>query len=444
MTKKRSTPAARPNEDHPAQDRAAIRVLIGAEAGKRPTDLFPEALDELRPDARGEVVEVVYAVLRDWAHLSATVERLANPPVRERDRARAIYFLHQHLRGARGAEEVQASLQNLELAQAASVYAGVLTGLAFEARLALEHHLPEWLVAQLLADHGPVEGERLVRAQSEAPPFTLRVNTLRSTREALQAALRDRGVESTPTRWASAGLTLDRRRDVYSWPEFHAGAFEVQDEGSQLIAELVAPPPKGLVVDLCAGAGGKTLALAALLKGQGRLIAADVPSAEHRLKELRRRAARAQLTNLQVISTPAEGPLPEALAHHAGAVDRVLVDAPCSGTGVLRRNPEARLSLAPERIERLVATQRRIVERALGLLHPRGRLIYATCSLLRAENDLVLEQILAAHPGLTLVPAKEIWGKAKAEALGDGQVLRLLPSRQGTDGFYAAVLRPKT
>ena len=171
------------------------------------------------------------------------------------------------------------------------------------------------------------------------------------------------------------------------------------------------------------------------------MLACDVPSAEKRLDELGRRARRAGLSNLQAVITPAEGAWPEPLARLEHKADRVLVDAPCSGSGVLRRNPEARLSLTAEKVGRLAELQLRILERALSLVHPKGRLIYATCSLLRAENDGVIERFLAKHPDLERVPLKEILGKELALGIGDGDVLRLLPSRHGSDGFYAAVLR---
>lgn len=421
--------------------RVGIRVLIGVEAGRRATDLFPEVLPELPPSERGEVVETVYAVLRDQRRLEAAVNAIATAPVRARDRARAWYLAHLVRRGALSPEAAQDNLQGLDFARLPSAYEAVLHGLGFDARLALEHNLPEWLVVALLADQRPVEGEALIRALSEAPPFTIRANRLKGDRQSLAEQLAAHGVPTTSTRWSPDGLNLDRRRDVYGYTEFQAGAFEVQDEGSQLIALLVAPPPKGLVIDVCAGAGGKTLALGALLKGQGRLLACDVPSAEKRLEELGRRARRAGLSNLQVVITPAEGAWPEPLARLEHKADRVLVDAPCSGSGVLRRNPEARLSLTAEKVERLALLQLRILERALSLVHDKGRLIYATCSLLRAENDGVVERFLAAHPELERVPAKEILGKELAQGIGDGEVLRLLPHRHGTDGFYAAVLR---
>jgi len=207
----------------------------------------------------------------------------------------------------------------------------------------------------------------------------------------------------------------------------------VMDEGSQLVAELVAPPPGGRVLDACAGAGGKTLALGALLAGKGRVLALDTDG--KKLEELRRRARRAGLTNVEARPIK-EGPL-----GIKGQFDRVLVDAPCSGLGTLRRNPEARWRLTPADLDELPARQRAILERYAPLVAPGGRLVYATCTVDAAENDAVVDAFVRAHPDFTPVPAKEILGRARALELGDGERLRLLPHVHGTDGFFAAVLR---
>jgi 16S rRNA (cytosine967-C5)-methyltransferase len=212
--------------------------------------------------------------------------------------------------------------------------------------------------------------------------------------------------------------------------------FEVMDEGSQLVAEAVAPPPGGRVVDACAGAGGKTLGLAALRGGQGRILALD-PNGK-KLEELRRRARRAGLSN--VAARELRGPsLPDEA--RLGAWDRVLVDAPCSGLGTLRRNPEARWRLQPAAVDGFPSQQLSLLVTYAPLVAVGGRLIYATCTVLRSENDQVIERFLAERPDFALVPLKEIWGKERAEPLGGGTLLRLTPQAHDTDGFFAAVLR---
>jgi 16S rRNA (cytosine967-C5)-methyltransferase len=224
-------------------------------------------------------------------------------------------------------------------------------------------------------------------------------------------------------------LTIVSPTNPFRTEAFREGLFEMQDEGSQLIAELVAPPPRSAVLDFCAGAGGKTLALAALLSGKGRVIAHDVSAPK--LEELMRRARRAGCSNVE---TRRE-------LDRVAPVARVLVDAPCSGLGVLRRNPELRLRLDPEALAKFPAEQLAILERAASWVAEGGRLIYATCTFAAEENERVVQAFLQRHPELEQVPVKEILGRARAESIGDGKVLRLFPQAQGTDAFYAAVLR---
>jgi 16S rRNA (cytosine967-C5)-methyltransferase len=221
--------------------------------------------------------------------------------------------------------------------------------------------------------------------------------------------------------------------NAFALSAFRDGLFEVMDEGSQLVADLVAPPPGGRVVDACAGAGGKTLAIGAALGGKGRMLALDTDG--KKLEELRRRARRAGLTNVEAKQV-GDGPLAV-----KGQFDRVLVDAPCSGLGTLRRNPEARWRLTRATVESFPAQQVALLVTYAPLVAVGGRLIYATCTVARAENDLVIERFLAERDDFVAVPVKEIWGRERALRLGDGMTLRLFPNRHDTDGFFAAVLR---
>jgi 16S rRNA (cytosine967-C5)-methyltransferase len=301
-------------------------------------------------------------------------------------------------------------------------------------RLAVELSYPDWIVARFIAELGLEEATRLCAEMNGRAPLTVRANTVRVSREELAGRLAEEGVETTPTPLAPHGLRFSRHVNAFGLDAFREGLFEVQDEGSQLVAEACAPPPRGLVVDACAGAGGKTLALAALAGGKGRVVALDVDG--RKLEELRRRARRAGLTNVQ-----AREPGPEASYGLGGRADRVLCDAPCSGLGVLRRNPEARWRLTPDAVAELPTRQLAILEQYAGLCAPGGRLVYATCTVLRAENDDVVDAFLAAHPEFERVLLKEILGAARALAIGDGTSLRLLPHRHGTDGFFTAALR---
>ncbi|HTM23276.1 MAG TPA: RsmB/NOP family class I SAM-dependent RNA methyltransferase [Kofleriaceae bacterium] len=326
------------------------------------------------------------------------------------------------------------------------VVAGIDTELAREPdgarRIAATSSLPDWLAEALVAELGADGAESLARALNQRAPMTVRANLLVNDREALAAALAAEGITTTPGAHTATALHADTRANLFALASFKAGRFEVQDEGSQLIADLVAPPPRGLVVDYCAGAGGKTLAIAAAMGNKGRIVACDV--AAGKIAELRKRARRNRVTTVQAIELA--GGWPAALAALEGKADRVLVDAPCTGVGALRRNPEARWRLTPADLARLPGEQLAIAEQALRLVAPGGRLIYATCSLLRAENQGVIDQLLTRHRDLEPVPVKEVWGKERATPLtdADGRYLVLRPDRHGTDGFFAAVLRRRS
>ena len=310
-------------------------------------------------------------------------------------------------------------------------------------RLALATSLPDWLAARLLSEYGN-EADAIAQAFNRRPPQTLRVNTLKATREGLIVSLNKQKLEAHATPLGKAGVIVDTPTNVFGLKAFLDGLIEMQDEASQLVAELVEPAPGSLVIDACAGAGGKTLALGALMKNRGRLIALDIN--ERRLDELRRRARRAGLSNVRAIRISGEDQgWPPEIAAFAGKADRVLVDAPCSGIGALRRNPEARWRLKEEDLARFPGEQEAIARRAMSLVKPGGRLIYATCTLLREENEGVIEKLIAGSE-FSLVPLKEIVGKKLADKITDasGLYLKLLPNRHGTDGFFAAVLRRKS
>jgi 16S rRNA (cytosine967-C5)-methyltransferase len=312
-------------------------------------------------------------------------------------------------------------------------------------RIGVRESYPDWIVRTLLAERSADDASKLLQAMNRRAPLTVRANRLKNTREELADRLKQESVGSHASPLALDALELDTHLNAYGLTAFKEGRFELQDAGSQLIAELVAPPPRGLVVDACAGAGGKTLALGALLHNRGRLVALDV--SERKLDELRDRARRAGLSNVRAFPVD-EARLDESIAalpgKLAGAADRVLCDAPCSGLGVLRRNPEARWRLSPADLEELPRTQRRILDAYAPLVAIGGRLVYSTCTVTAVENDGVIAGFLAAHPNFEEVPAKEILGSERALAIGDGRRLRLEPHVHDTDGFFAAVLRRRS
>jgi len=325
----------------------------------------------------------------------------------------------------------------VDLASTAAEGAGLGTAAGIE-REALRLSHPTWLMQRLSDQLGADEAAHLAGSMNQRAPLTIRANTARTTREALAARLADEGVQARATVLAPAGLVLETRVNAFGLSAFRDGLFEVMDEGSQLVAEVVAPPPAGKVVDACAGAGGKTLALGAVMGGKGRLLALDVDG--RKLEELRRRARRAGLTNVTARQVGGDGGALPAEAR-PGGWDRVLVDAPCSGLGTLRRNPEARWRLTPDVVDAFPARQVALLITYAPLCAVGGRLIYATCTPLADENDRVVDRFCAERDDFVRVPLKEIWGRELAAKVGDDHVLRIFPHTHDTDAFYAAVLR---
>jgi len=297
--------------------------------------------------------------------------------------------------------------------------------------------LPDWVIPGFRARFGDtLEAE--AAAMEQPAPVDLRANLLKGTREEAAASLAAEGIEATPTPWSPWGLRLPSRRPVTATKAYESGLIEIQDEGSQLIALLTDARPGLRVADLCAGAGGKTLALAAAMQNRGRITACDVNAP--RLEGAVRRLRRAGVDN-------AERHLFEAgdrwAKRRAGQFDRVLVDAPCTGTGTWRRNPDARLRTGSDDLRELAIKQREILDMAAELVRPGGRLVYATCSLLPEEDEDQISGFLGRHPDYAPFPLAEAWAAAGATgpAPAEGDYLVTTPARHGTDGFFAAVLQ---
>lgn len=308
------------------------------------------------------------------------------------------------------------------------------------ARLGIERSLPDAIAERLIRAFGESRADEIGAALLGRAPFTVRVNLHKATRAEAQARIeRDLGVASTPTAHAPAGLTLERRVALQGSAVFEEGWIEPQDEGSQLIALALGARPGEVVYDACAGAGGKTLAIADAMAGQGRLLAFD--REEDKLTELKKRARRASLTNHQTHTLDFVRLSPEL----AGRADRVLVDAPCTGTGAFRRQPDARWRVTENHIRELPARQVTLVQRAADAARPGGLVLYATCSVLREENEAVVEEALARDARLEPVPLSETLGAERAAALGATFQVRVGPgpTAQDPDGFYFALLRRK-
>ncbi len=300
--------------------------------------------------------------------------------------------------------------------------------------LAVRLEVPEWILPQLEARFG----ERLVpemAAMATPAPLDLRVNTLRTTRDQARAALAAEGMEAAPTPLSPWGLRVAGRRAVSTGPAFQAGLVEIQDEGSQLVALLVGARPGMRVVDWCAGAGGKTLAVAMEMENRGHIVACDVH--DKRLDGAVRRLRRAGVHNVeQHLIVPGE----KWAKRRAGGFDRVLVDAPCTGCGTWRRNPDARLRLTENDLAELVVKQAAILDTASRMVKPGGRLVYATCSLLPTENEDQVSAFTVRHPDFTVVPLAEAW-PLETPPPAPGEFLSLTPLRHDTDGFFGAVLQ---
>ena len=280
------------------------------------------------------------------------------------------------------------------------------------------------------------ELEREMAALNAGAPIDLRVNLLKADREAARRALAVEGIAAEPTPWSSIGLRLMERVPLGGLAAVKDGLVEVQDEGSQIAALLVDARPGMRVVDFCAGAGGKTLALAAQMANHGKLIACDVSA--RRLEKGARRLRRAGVDNVErrVLTSERD----KWVKRQAGGFDRVLVDAPCLGTGTWRRNPGYKWRVTPEELAGLIVRQQQILNSAARLVRPGGRLVYATCSVLHEENEAQADAFLAASPEFSVVPAAKVWHEAiGGVAPGGERFLRLTPARHGTDGFFVAI-----
>ena len=411
---------------HPGQV-AALAAAIGEVAPlSGPADNALSAYFRRHPDLgardRAFVAEGVFA----WLRRKRSLEALA-----QRTDAR-------HLALATTVREGLASVRDLASAlttEESSWLAEFKSRLRDELPAPVAADVPDWLWERLGEVYGDDTRDALTRTWQTSAPFDLRVNALKAKRDDALAALAAEGLDVAPTPYAPLGIRVRGRPSLARHPWLMDGRLEVQDEGSQLVAQLVAPRRTDMVVDFCAGAGGKTLALGALMRSQGRLYAFDV--SQPRLDRLAPRLARSGLSNVHV----------QRLAHErdtkvkrlAGKIDRVLVDAPCTGFGTLRRNPDLKWRQTPDDVAELTTKQARILTAAATLLKPHGRLVYATCSVLPEENDAIVDAFLAAHPMFSALDVAAELARYDV-ALDTGPRLRLMPHVHGCDGFFAAVL----
>lgn len=389
---------------------------------------------DLGTKERAFVAEAVYGVLRRLRFLSTVTANAEDDP----DDARKLILAYLLRVQGMSIRELEPMLTEQQIEWAHMIKAKSTDALP----LAVQADVRDWLWDKLVAQYGEAQALMIGRSMQEQAKLDLRVNTIKGNREEILAKLiaeNTSGLSNiSPTPYSPIGIRMPNRMNISRHVLFTEGKIEVQDEGSQLLAYLVAPKRGMMVADFCAGAGGKSLAMGALMRNTGRLYAFDV--SEKRLHNLGQRLKRSGLSNLhaQVINSESDAKLKR--LH--GKFDRVLVDAPCSGLGTLRRNPDLKWRQMPEDIAELNLKQASILGRAAKLTKPGGRLIYATCSLLSDENEAIAEAFLANHPDFVQINAAEILAQQQIN-LDTGPYLKLLPHLHDTDGFFAAVFEKK-
>ena len=418
-----------------------IEALTLAGAGRRPSDAviaeFFRARHYLGASDRRFIAETAYGVIRHHRLLAARARHaLGLPAAAPIDPATLIAALQGAAPDA-DAGAIASAIGEHWMSGGASCtefLRGVRSGLAEESAwpLAVRHSIPDFVAEEWTRRFG-TEAEALCEASNSQPPLAIRVNTLRGNVAACAESLSREGIATSAGLLSPAGLVLSRRINTGALRAFREGLFEMQDEGSQLIAPLLEARPGMAVLDACAGGGGKSLHLAALMENRGEIRALDVDRS--RLENIDLRARRAGATIIH------SGALrPGSAPPGQGRYDGVLIDAPCSGTGTFRRNPWLKASCTAEASHTLGGRQRELLRRYAPAVKPGGRLVYATCTLLDCENRDVVKDFLAQRPDFTLCDAAEVLRRQGVPISAEGPWLELLPHRTGTDGYFAAVM----
>jgi len=419
-----------------------LEVLALALAGRRPADTvvgeFFRARHYLGSSDRRRIAESCYGVIRHHRLLAARALRALGRPEGSPVDALLLVAVHEAVSSNDDADVIASALgdrwQVAGMGSADFVRA-VRSCAAGEPAwpLAVRHSLPDFVAAEWARRFPPDEAEALCAASNAQPPLAIRVNTLKGSVASCTAALEKEGIAAAAGNFSPVALVLPRRINTASLRAFRDGLFEMQDEGSQAIAPLLDVRPGMAVLDACAGGGGKSLHLAALMENRGEITALDVDRT--RLDRLRLRARRAGVSIVRSEVVRRGSP-----ALRAGGYDAVLVDAPCSGTGTFRRNPWAKLACTEDASRSYALRQRELLRRYGVAVRPGGKLVYSTCTLLEAENRAVVEDFIALRPEFTLCDAGGILTPLGVHAAAGGPWLELLPHRTGTDGYFAAVM----
>jgi len=401
----------------------ALRTILPLEHPADTTLRYFFKNERIGSNERALIAETVFGVLRHRLLLEKACVDRATP--------RRMALAHMVRYGGYNLREIQPVLKREEKEWLATVK-GVK---AEEQLLSVQAELPEWLIEKMRTSYSDEEILTLGLAMQQGAPLDIRVNTLLAKRDDVLQQLHAQNIDATITPYSPIGIRLKEKIPLNKDALFTEGKVEVQDEGSQLLGYLLAPKRNDMVVDFCAGAGGKTLMLSAMMGSKGRLYALDV--SEKRLTNLKPRLKRSGASNIQPMLIAHENDLK--VKRLAGKIDRVLVDAPCSGLGTLRRNPDLKFRQSPRSIEELNQKQTAILASASRLVKKGGRLVYATCSILPEENQHIVQAFLAEHPEFLLLPAGEVLQQQKID-IEMGDYLELRPNLHATDGFFAAVM----
>lgn len=420
---------------------AALDILTLIEDTPRPADALVSGYFRshryIGSKDRGAVSNLVYGCLRHHARMNWWLEKLGHAPS-----VRGRFLIYQRLIEKMSGSDILASFDGSKyaparLSESEQKLLNQLKGRTLvhpDMPVSVTGECPDWAAEGLAKRFGKTMGKELEALLTSAP-LDVRINPLKITRERALGELRQMDLDVEATRFSPWGLRIHNRPALGQIALLKNGSIEIQDEGSQLVALLVDAKAGERVVDFCAGAGGKTLAISAMMENKGRIIACDVLA--KRLERSGERFRRAGLHNIE--THPLKSERDPWVKRHKGSFDRVLVDAPCSGTGTWRRNPDARWKNLGPGIEALVPLQASILDSACRLVKTGGRLIYATCSLLPEENEEQIQRFLDNHPDFKLVPVQDC--RPDLKSLPDtGPYLSLSPAVHNTDGFFAAVM----
>ncbi|WP_107928391.1 RsmB/NOP family class I SAM-dependent RNA methyltransferase [Neisseria animaloris] len=416
----------------PIQLEHTATVLADMLTFKQPADAVLSAYfrehKKLGRQDRHEIAETAFAALRHFQKISAALRR---PHAQPRKATLAALVLGRSV----NINSIKDWLDDEETEFLSNLKARKTE---FSDGLDTASELPDWLIGTLQKHYGEADILAFGRSVNQPAPLDVRVNTLKNKRDKVLAELQAEQLDAEATPYSPWGIRFKEKIALNKHPRFLDGTLEVQDEGSQLLALLLGAKRGEIVVDFCAGAGGKTLAVGAMMANKGRIYAFDI--AEKRLANLKPRMVRAGLTNIHPERISSE--TDPRIGRLYGKADRVLVDAPCSGLGTLRRNPDLKYRQSPETLASLQQQQASILAEAAKLVHEKGRLVYATCSILPEENEMQVQRFLDSHPDWRAVDCAALLSSYKIP-LDTGVYLRLDSAKHQTDGFFAAVLERK-